>query len=103
MTAATIGDGLLRASEWQPSVILCDVYFDDGGRTGIDAIPDFRTACPRATIVIFTAAFREEDAMRALGLGAAAYLEKGDLRRLKKHLLAARLASRPLSPGSGDH
>jgi len=77
--AGTIVEGLRRAVERQPRVILLDHWFDVGGSEGgIDAIPAFQRLAPDAEIIVLTADIDPHDKMRAIDAGASAYVEKGD-------------------------
>lgn len=88
--ASSIEEGLRLAAERQPAVILLDVWFDGGKRTGIDALADFHGVCPRCQIVIATGMFNAKEAERALAYGAVAYLGKLYPQRIRAYVVAAR-------------
>jgi len=90
-TARCIEEGLRAAEDWQPSVILLDVWFRGSSMgTGIDAIESFRKVCPRAEIVIMTGHYDEADQKRAERAKVFGYVEKGDNDVLAAMALAAR-------------
>lgn len=89
-TCSTIDDAVIRAGSWQPGVVLLDVFFDEDGRSGIDAIRDIRAVCQRCQIIIMTGFYSDSDAARSLSAGAFAYVEKGDPRVLVSTVRLAR-------------
>lgn len=83
-----LDDAIRVATEWQPSVLVLDVFLGDD--YGIDAIPMLRLACPRAQVVVLSAHFDKRDGRAALAAGAFSYLEKGDDLLLRRAIIGAR-------------
>lgn len=72
--AHTGADAVQAAAMHQPDLVLLDVYLPD--ITGIELIPQLRSACPRLDVLVISAA-READTVRqALRGGAVQYLIK---------------------------
>lgn len=72
--AADAGEAQRRATELQPDVILLDNHLP--GVRGVDALPDLKSAAPRARIMMLTVSEAEEDLAAALRHGAHGYLLK---------------------------
>jgi two-component system nitrate/nitrite response regulator NarL len=72
--AADAGEAQRRAAELQPDVILLDNHLP--GVRGVDALPDLKSAAPRARIMMLTVSEAEEDLAAALRHGAHGYLLK---------------------------
>jgi two-component system, NarL family, nitrate/nitrite response regulator NarL len=78
--ASDAGEAVRKAAALQPDVILLDNHLP--GVTGIQALPQFRDAAPRARIILLTVSEDEQDLQAALRGGAHGYLLKtieGDL------------------------
>lgn len=79
-TQARLADGAC------PDVILLDVRLPDGD--GAEAAASFRSACPRAAVLILTASDGLDVLARAVRAGAAGFLTKGaDLHRLVRAIV----------------
>ena len=63
-----------RAKELQPDVLLLDESMP--GMNGVEAIPRIGEVSPGTAIVLLSSFPEDELRTRALGMGAAAYLEK---------------------------
>lgn len=72
--AADASEGLRRAQELQPDIILLDNHLP--GVTGIDALPALREAAPDSRILMLTVSEDEDDLGAALRGGAVGYLLK---------------------------
>jgi len=72
--AASAEQGLLRAREAQPDVILLDLVLP--GRSGLDALPDFQEVSPGTPVVMMSGEANLSDAVRATREGAFHFLEK---------------------------
>lgn len=90
-TASNINDGLLRARDWQPAVIVVSPRFSHYRSNGIAAIGDFRRASPRSEVIVLVDEFDQSDAQRALASGAFGYLKAGDDVALQQIVVGARL------------
>jgi two-component system nitrate/nitrite response regulator NarL len=78
--ASDAGEAVRKAAALQPDVILLDNHLP--GVTGIQALPQFKDAAPRARIILLTVSEHEQDLQAALRGGAHGYLLKtieGDL------------------------
>jgi two-component system nitrate/nitrite response regulator NarL len=78
--ASDAGEAVRKAAALQPDVILLDNHLP--GVTGIQALPQFKDAAPRARIILLTVSEDEQDLQAALRGGAHGYLLKtieGDL------------------------
>ena len=72
--AADASQGIRKAQELQPDVILLDNHLP--GVNGVDALPALREAAPLARILMLTVSEDENDLAAALRGGAAGYLLK---------------------------
>ena len=72
--AETAEEGLQRAADESPDVILLDIHLDD--RSGLDVFHDLRRLDPRSLIVFITGHGTTETAIEAMKLGAYDYLVK---------------------------
>jgi NtrC-family two-component system response regulator AlgB len=91
-TAASLADGLRLAATRPFHVCLLDHNL--GHESGIDALPRFAELAPRMRVIMVTGNAGVEDAIKAIGLGAADYLLKpcspGQLRIAVARQLEAR-------------
>ncbi|SDH21122.1 response regulator [Propionivibrio dicarboxylicus] len=72
--AGDAGEGLRRAQELQPDVILLDNHLP--GVLGVDVLPALRETAPCARLLMLTVSEDENDLSAALRAGAAGYLLK---------------------------
>jgi two-component system, NtrC family, nitrogen regulation response regulator NtrX len=72
--AGSAEEGLDRAREEQPDAILLDLVLP--GRTGLEALPDFREAAPGTPVVMMSGEATLSDAVSATRQGAFHFLEK---------------------------
>jgi two-component system invasion response regulator UvrY len=103
----------LRAAE--SDVIVLDISMP--GRSGLDVLPEIRTACPRAKVIVLSSFGDPQFAVRSLREGASAFLTKERAARelidairtvvagrrfvgadLAEHLAALVAADKPKSP-----
>ena len=68
-------DGIARAAELQPDVIVLDHLMPE--MDGIRALPLLREAAPRAKVIMLSALSSDPYRVDAIRAGADAYLEKG--------------------------
>jgi two-component system nitrogen regulation response regulator GlnG len=74
LTAGTVADGLACCAADQPDVVLSDVRLPDG--SGLDALPQYRSASPDSCIIVITAFGSLETAARATQADVFDYLVK---------------------------
>src|SRR5579875_1758862 len=74
--AATIADGLRKADELSPDIIVLDLKLPDG--TGLDLLGRLSAARPGRTIIVFSMYEDPAFAARALEAGAGGYMTKND-------------------------
>jgi two-component system, NarL family, nitrate/nitrite response regulator NarL len=68
-------DGVRRAAELQPDVVLLDMSMPRMG--GLQAIPKLRRSAPRTSIIGLSSLSASRMAAPSIEIGAHAYLEKG--------------------------
>ena len=86
--AADGAGGVELAARLEPDLILLDVAMP--GEGGLDVLPELRAASPASAVVVMSGYPREDLENRAVGRGAAAYVEKGmSLRRFVDRVVAA--------------
>jgi DNA-binding NtrC family response regulator len=74
MAAATVAEGLQKASAFQPEVVLLDVHLPDG--TGLDLLLKLQEGKSQASVVLITANVDLKMAVEAIKRGAEDYLAK---------------------------
>jgi DNA-binding NarL/FixJ family response regulator len=74
--AADGEDAIDRARVLQPDLVLLDLTMPS--LSGLDALPQLRTAAPEAEVVVLTASGTEENLLGAIRAGAAGYLLKSE-------------------------
>lgn len=89
-TANTVVSGIAKATDWQPSVIVLDMLFDDDAIAGLRAIPYLRQASPRSQIVVHSGYSDSGLKREAYHAGAVGFIVKGDLDALRATVIAAR-------------
>src|SRR5690348_3637852 len=72
--AATVGEGLRRAAEIHPDVVLMDLRLPDG--SGLDALPKMLASEPELPIIMMTAYGSVADAVEAMQRGARDFVLK---------------------------
>ena len=88
-TASSGPEGVARAAEWSPDVVVLDVMLP--GYDGLEAMRRIRLLLPRVAVVLSTARDADEDRLTGLAAGADAYLVKPySLQELERHLRALR-------------
>ena len=68
-TSATPDEAVLDAGNWQPAVILLDLYFE-GEPVGLEAIGRLHEAAPRAMIIVMSGMADPSLLRQAQALGA---------------------------------
>src|SRR5690349_1974856 len=71
-TAASGPEGVARAAEWNPDVVVLDVMLP--GYDGLEVLRRIRLLLPRVAVVLSTARDSEDDRLAGLAAGADAYL-----------------------------
>ncbi len=80
--AHTAAEGLEKAPQLKPDVILLDLHLPDG--LGIEVLPKLNQALPTASVVVITGEGSVDSAVAAMKLGAEDYLEKPiDMEKMK--------------------
>jgi two-component system nitrogen regulation response regulator NtrX len=72
--AATVGEGLREFDERRPSAVLLDLRLPDG--TGLDVLRELQRRSPVTPVVVVSGHGSVSDAVEAMRLGAADFLEK---------------------------
>lgn len=72
--AGTAGEGVARAVELQPDVVLLDLRLPD--RPGFDACREITQRCPATKVLILTSSTDERNVQQAIAAGADGYLLK---------------------------
>lgn len=72
--AASAGDALAVAEEWQPEIILLDLNLPD--KTGLELIKPLKTVCPDVDIIIITALGTIDNAVATIKAGAYDFITK---------------------------
>ena len=97
---AEAGDGAAgveAARQHQPDAVLLDIAMPV--MDGLEALPLIRAACPSATVIMLSGFGADEMVEKALGSGAAGYIQKGQpMRELVSRVHA--LLSDDHDPGS---
>jgi two-component system, NtrC family, nitrogen regulation response regulator GlnG len=93
VTAKTADEGLCRARELDPDVVVLDLQLPD--RSGLDVFADLRRQAPKLPVIFITAHGTTQTAIEAMKNGAFDYLIKPvDLDRLSQILQRAIAAAR---------
>ncbi len=101
---AEAGDGsagVEMARAHQPDAVLLDIAMPV--MDGLEALPLIREACPRATVIMLSGFGADQMVEKALGFGAAGYIQKGrPMRELVSQVHALMDDDTgPGSPGAG--
>ena len=67
-------EGLDDAARAAPDLVILDVRMP--GRNGLEALPDFKRACPGAHVIMITAFHDMDSTIQAMQLGADDYIQK---------------------------
>lgn len=103
---ATAGDGRTAidvCERWQPDLVLLDLSMPV--MDGLEALPHLRSVAPDATVVVLSGFDARSLEPQVLGLGAAAYLEKGLPQRdlvARLRALTGKAAATPPPPVQDD-
>jgi DNA-binding NarL/FixJ family response regulator len=76
--ARDVGAGLELCRSEQPDLIILDLMLSppEQGPTGLNALPELRTACPRARVLVFSGHLRPAWIRRILASGAYGLVDK---------------------------
>ncbi len=97
--AASVGDGLRTFDEKSPAAVLLDLKLPDG--TGLDVLRELQRRSPVTPVVVVSGYGSLPDAVEAMRLGAAEYVEKPFARDQLYQVLARVLAPGRGAPGDG--
>ena len=97
--AASVGDGLRAFDEKSPAAVLLDLKLPDG--TGLDVLRELQRRSPVTPVVVVSGYGSLPDAVEAMRLGAAEYVEKPFARDQLYQVLARVLAPGRGAPGDG--
>ena len=100
--AASVGEGLREFAERCPAAVLLDLKLPDG--TGLDVLRELQRRSPVTPVVVVSGYGSVPDAVEAMRLGAAEYIEKPLAREHLYDVLTRVLApmpARPESPAEG--
>ncbi len=95
--AASVGEGLRAFGERTPAAVLLDLKLPDG--TGLDVLRELQRRSPVTPVVVISGYGHVEDAVEAMRLGAAEYLEKPVARERLYEVLDKTLAPMPARDG----
>jgi signal transduction histidine kinase len=108
---AEAGDGaagIKVVREWQPDLVLLDLAMPV--MDGLEALPEIRTACPNASVVVLSGFEADRMADQAIAQGASGYLQKGtrpdDIVAMLDDVLGRaqpQIATRPVLPAQHSH
>jgi two-component system nitrogen regulation response regulator NtrX len=101
--AASVGEGLRAFAEKQPAAVLLDLKLPDG--TGLDVLRELQRRSPVTPVVVVSGYGSVPDAVEAMRLGAAEYLEKPVARERLYDVLdraLAPLTAREPQPGEAE-
>ena len=73
--AASVGEGLRVFGDKSPAAVLLDLKLPDG--TGLDVLRELQRRSPVTPVVVVSGFGSVTDAVEAMHLGAAEYIEKG--------------------------
>ncbi len=94
-TAHNVDDGLQAAKKMRPDLIILDIKMP--GRSGLEALPDFKKAHPNTAIIMITAFHDMESTIAAMQLGACEYIHKPiDLNELEEAIKNALTRSKAM-------
>jgi two-component system nitrogen regulation response regulator NtrX len=91
--AASVGEGLRVFGEKQPAAVLLDLKLPDG--TGLDVLRELQRRSPVTPVVVVSGYGSVTDAVEAMRLGAAEYIEKPVARERLYDVLDRALAPMP--------
>lgn len=93
LAAASVGDGLRQIRERSPAAVVLDLRLPDG--TGIDVLRALQRHSPGTPVVVVSGCGSVTDAVEAMRIGAADYLEKPVARERLLATVARVLQARP--------
>ncbi len=97
--AASVGDGLRAFGQVRPAAVLLDLKLPDG--TGIDVLRELQRQAPGTPVVVISGLGGVHEAVEAMRVGAADYIEK-PLSRQRLLEVVERLIRTPMPGGETD-
>lgn len=82
----SLSQALEKAPDWEPDYIVMDVNLPPEPRQAVRNVRKLHGAYPDAILVVWTGDYDETEAVKCTNCGAYAYLEKGDVERLRSLL-----------------
>jgi two-component system nitrogen regulation response regulator NtrX len=99
LAAATVGEGLRLFGERRPSAVILDLKLPDG--TGIDVLRELQRQAPGTPVIVLSGYGSVNEAVEAMRVGAADFIEKPASRERLFQVLD-RVLSRSLPRGETD-
>jgi two-component system nitrogen regulation response regulator NtrX len=99
LTAATVGEGLRIFADARPAAVLLDLQLPDGA--GIDVLRELQRMAPGTPVVVISGRGGVAEAVEAMRVGAADFLEK-PVTAPRLFGVLDRLLRRPLPGGDAD-
>ena len=97
--AATVGEGLRLFADARPAAVLLDLQLPDG--TGIDVLRELQRIAPGTPVVVISGRGGVAEAVEAMRVGAADFIEK-PVTGERLFRILDRLLKRPLPGGDAD-
>jgi two-component system nitrogen regulation response regulator NtrX len=100
LAAASVGEGLRLFSERRPQAVVLDLKLPDGA--GLDVLRELQRQAPATPVVVVSGYGSVHEAVQAMRIGAADFIEKPVSRERLFGVLDRVLAVRPVPPGETD-
>jgi DNA-binding NtrC family response regulator len=83
--ALTAKEGIRANADHAPHILLIDICLNEGDKAGLDLVEELLTDNPPARAIMLSGSTHMQDAVQAVKMGAADFLEKPiDFERLYK-------------------